>query len=140
MSVRLSLLLPLLLLAVSAHAHVSFGSVPVVEGTPGEYVTFALPVNGDGDINVSLETPPGFEPVNSSRTLSVSGSALVPFTLRIPASALSGTRAALTATASDGGGSSTSTDITVTVLGSTGTGLAESDNLQVTPVRCSASP
>src|SRR5690625_2315431 len=133
MSVRLSLLLPVLLLAVSAHAHVSFGPVPVVEGTPGEYVTFALPVNGDGDINVSLETPPGFEPVNSSRTLSVSGSALVPFTLRIPASALSGTRAALTATATDGGGSSTSTDITVTVLGSTGTGLAESDNLQATP-------
>lgn len=128
-----SALLAALLLAATASANVSFGPAPSVAGEPGQYVTFAVPVNADGQVTVSVASPSGWSLVSDTRTLSVSGSFPVPFTLRIPGSALLGTTAQLQATASTPEGDLTTTDITVTVTGSTGTGLAEPAELTAAP-------
>ena len=129
---RLVLLLVLLLWA-TAQANVGFGQTPEVTGKPGDYVTFAVPVHGDGEVTVSLEAPAGWPLVSSSRTMMLAGPMLVPFTLRIPPAALLGTTAELFATASTSAGDLTTTSISVTVTGSTGTGLAEAGEIQAAP-------
>lgn len=132
MYARLMLLLTLLLAAV-AHANVGFGPAPEVTGKPGDYVTFAVPVHGNGDVTVSLEAPAGWPLVSDSRMLTLSGPMQVPFTLRIPPAALLGTTAELFATATTAAGEVTTSTINVTVTGSTGTGLAETSELLAAP-------
>ena len=132
MFTRLTLLLALLLSA-AAHANVGFGPAPEVSGQPGDYVTFAVPVHGNGDVTLSLESPAGWPLVSNSRHVTLAGPMQVPFTLRIPPAALLGTTAELIATATTSAGEMTTSTINVTVTGSTGTGLAEAGELQAAP-------
>src|SRR5699024_5845459 len=85
--------LVLLSVMAVAHANVVLGPLPKAEATPGEYVTFAVPLSGNGTATVEVAAPAGWQLVSTEREVTVEGSQRVPFTARVPTSALAGTTA-----------------------------------------------
>ncbi len=122
----------LLLTAGAASARVEFGSVPGLEALPGEYFTFAVPVTGEGSVTVKVTAPEGWQLVTDTRELQLGGTRHVPFTVRVPAAALAGTRAQLELSASGEAGSAHSSVI-VTVAGSSGVSVMETSDPQASP-------
>lgn len=129
---RALLLTVFLVACCAARANVAFGDLPEPAAEPGEYLTFAVPLTGNGTFLVEVTAPAGWQLVTGSREVEVAGSRLVPFTVRVPASALADTRAELRVRASGATGS-TEGSISVRVRGSSGMTFAEAAPARAAP-------
>lgn len=130
---RLLTLLALLLSTPALALVANFGPSPVVTGVPGEYATFAVPFEGDGQFTVTASAPEGWQLVSDSREVSVNGSTLVPFTIRVPSDALAGTSATVDLSATGVEGFLTRSHLTITVAGSSGVSLAGDEGITADP-------
>ncbi len=129
---RALLALAMLVTTGAVGAQVEFGSMPALEALPGEYLTFAVPISGDGSVTVVVTAPDGWHVVTDTRELQLRGTRQVPFTVRVPATALAGTRAQLELSATGEAGRA-QTSIGVTVGGSAGVSVTETTDPQASP-------
>lgn len=79
------LFLPLFLLLGAAFAQVRFLPTPGLAGTPGDYLTLGLKVEGQGTVRFRLEAPEGWQALSSERVVVLEGrEETLSFTLRVP--------------------------------------------------------
>src|SRR5690625_3290368 len=124
----------ILLAFATARAGAGFGSLPEPAAEPGEYLTFSVPVTGTGTYVVSLAGPSGWQFVSSSREVAVDGSRLVPFTVRVPSTALADERIGLRVRIQGTDGAAEAEEsITVRVRGSSGMTFTEAAPVRAAP-------
>jgi len=124
--------LVLLSVTAAAYANVALGSLPDAEANPGEYVTFAVPLTGNGTATVEVAAPAGWQLVSTEREVTVEGSQRVPFTARVPTSALAGTTADFPVTVTGPAGTDRGS-ITVRIRGQNGMTVTETSDPHSVP-------